>query len=734
MTIVAALALAILIVAANVFVAVPRDVAFRALDPASPACDPASPGWTVLSEEGNSETQALEARPDIDWKRRFHCAIQQHRIPGYFAKARPGRTFDLAYTLAFLEFQENGSPYLLCSDADYDANRCDGVTFEPTPGLVERHRSQLDALLDYLGGAGDKNYVIVFIHGWRNTADIGNGNVADLRIYAAHAARYILDRCQYGDSRFCGMKVTAIYVGWRGARTDEARLRAFGRWLGGSRCHANGCAISAPFERWASLGAILTLFDRKPISEAIAPSVVSALRAVESRIGLQQARRQTDLAPCEYWSPAKGARGCTTSGDNAAGPQARMIVFGHSLGGNLLATGLEDAVVKQVEKHRPGEFLPPPLGNLVVLINPASEAAKWTAIQRAIWDRVARSADDKRRDKDLLEDRDFFRLEQRPVMVSVTSARDWPPGGLRPSDCAELLKLVREARPNAETRDILKEMAKDIRRRAGAVEYDQATFDAFPAFRFDFRPLASSLERAAQSLSDWRPAADGPLTGQDVVNACAGGAPRTWRGWLSPHAWEGAALRGIAGVLRTLPFMDTNIEQTHAIGHLDPDRNAQSLHSLQSISPRPFGTTHQLLGWEAGSRPAAFDDKLARVKGYLAARDRESACPSARDWLSKALAVQWRFYHRYDGWDAADVAQNAPALRFEHGYYPAHIYPITLGADPFWNMRVLDDVLARHDGFLRANFICGLQQLVLDDVTRTDQPQPPSGFEAPPSP
>ena len=53
-------------------------------------------------------------------------------------------------------------------------------------------------------------------------------------------------------------------------------------------------------------------------------------------------------------------------------PVNKMIVFGHSLGGNLFATGLHDDLVKLVRRHKPGERLPTVLGNLVVLINPAA--------------------------------------------------------------------------------------------------------------------------------------------------------------------------------------------------------------------------------------------------------------------------------------------------------------------------------------------------------------------------
>ena len=53
----------------------------------------------------------------------------------------------------------------------------------------------------------------------------------------------------------------------------------------------------------------------------------------------------------------------------------------------------------------------------------------------------------------------------------------------------------------------------------------------------------------------------------------------------------------------------------------------------------------------------------------------------------------------------------------EHGFYPAHLPPITRANDPFWNLRALDNALAEHDGYMLSSFICAMQQLVLDDVT-----------------
>lgn len=55
-------------------------------------------------------------------------------------------------------------------------------------------------------------------------------------------------------------------------------------------------------------------------------------------------------------------------------------------------------------------------------------------------------------------------------------------------------------------------------------------------------------------------------------------------------------------------------------------------------------------------------------------------------------------------------------MRFQHGLPFTGIAPITLGNDPFWNVRAFDNALSRHDGYRRSSFICALNQLVMDDI------------------
>ncbi len=50
------------VILTNAFISVPYNVAFRALDPDSPACRTSGQGWTVLAEVGNDERRAIESR------------------------------------------------------------------------------------------------------------------------------------------------------------------------------------------------------------------------------------------------------------------------------------------------------------------------------------------------------------------------------------------------------------------------------------------------------------------------------------------------------------------------------------------------------------------------------------------------------------------------------------------------------------------------------------------------
>jgi hypothetical protein len=392
----AVLLIALLMVAGNLVFHSQRGIPYRALAPDTPACeDGIQNGWDILSksergQKPNDELSAIIIGGD-QWRNNFACVIQRHIIPGY--KLSDGSVRRLACDLAFVEFEEDGKPYAVRELCRQSESGCPDEGYGPVKLTA---KTQLEAVLAHLDKVGP-HYVIVFVHGWRHDASLGDANVAEFREYAAHAARFVEDRAALSPE---GPKpqVTAIFIGWRGARTDEnwlhQRFGIVGDWIG-------------------KFSAVATLFDRKPVSEAIAPSVLAGLRAVESKLGFSAPIQSVDFIPRD--NPNK------------------MIVFGHSLGGNLLITALKEDLVKKIDQHTPSKYMQPVLGNLVVLINPAAESAKWIDVQRAVWQRIAVNYSERRTQKEYDASHNFFRQDQAPIVISVTAARDWPPGGRRES-------------------------------------------------------------------------------------------------------------------------------------------------------------------------------------------------------------------------------------------------------------------------------------------------------------
>ncbi len=675
-----------------VVVSTPKDHAYRNLDPSAPGCaDGLAHGWTILADRGvvalasgktmegdgwrdpsDDETDAVAH--DVKWATLLRCSLQRHVIP-----ARQPDDVPIDYTMGFLEFQEDGEPYALVADAGGRDETIDSAMLQHameaemhahhnmTMAQVHPVITQLDALRQRL--ASGSNYVLVFVHGWRHDASIGDQDVADARLYAAHAARFLAQRCS-AEGRYCDTKVTAIYLGWRGARVDEAGLkRTFGHTIGSG---------------FANLSAALTLFDRKPVAETIAPSAISALRTIEGTLA-------------------------------AGGAGNKMIVFGHSLGGDMLATGLKDDLLRSIDRHAAGTALPSVLGDLVVMINPAAEARKWTDLQRAVWTRAASPLQGA--PGMMASGAPMFPPTQRPVVVSVTSALAFPPGGLRPGDCAWIGLTVDDQFKRA--RELIRiGLAHTDAMFSSGVDYDWATHDLFPTFKFDFRPASAYLDRVAARLERRQPRGE----------SCQTFAAPSLVARLATLPIRGAAL-----LASTFPFQTSTVEDSHTIGNLDPPRPPAGVLADALPSAAPFGTTHELLGLQA------FGEEHHNPYATLA--DAPIDCAPTNLWLTRARAAR----ADQDGlfWDSEDLApasadprrdtgqgqgrrqSNAglgkPSARFLQGLPLAGSAPITGANDPLWNVRAFDNALSRHDGYRLSSFICAMNALVMDEITN-DRP------------
>src|SRR5208282_2850243 len=97
---------------------------------------------------------------------------------------------------------------------------------------------------------------------------------------------------------------------------------------------------------------------------------------------------------------------------------------------NILATGLNSAMVDLVRNHQRGDLVQSPLGNLVVLLNPAAEAWKWTSIQHEMRLHVHFPEDTTDVDPQAKAALNFYPPNQPPVYISITSAFSWPAAAL----------------------------------------------------------------------------------------------------------------------------------------------------------------------------------------------------------------------------------------------------------------------------------------------------------------
>ena len=659
-----ALVLVLFVLLVEVFWVSPRNLAYRyaSFSPQNQSgpCSIQSKNPTALANSGNSEDALqLSAKGQAG----LECMLQYHVVPTepnsiWYKSNKP--IGPISFYLSFLEFQESGRPV---------ERGLDRSLLQP---------SQLEVLEKHLSSQKN-NYVLVFVHGWRHDARIGDGNVANARVYAAHAASALDYRCKT-TGKYCDFTVTAVFVGWRGARVDETRIAAFAdRYLGflGSR-------VSNTFTNVvAGLPAMLTLFDRKPISERVAPSVVASLQHLDRLL--------------------KGRN--TVARD-------KLIVIGHSLGGNMLATGLNSAMLDQIRNHKPGEILTSPLGNLIVLLNPAAEAWKWTSLQHEMRLYVHFPEDSTDADQRSKTDVNYFPPNQPPIYVSITSAASWP--------ATPLTRLEKNALPAGRDEDT-DEMTL-------TAHYDAATHDAFPLFKLNFQPVAETLERLASWFPNSKP-------GESLFFPDKSICPQ-WQ-ILSKACVRTtvSALRLAAGFFRNLPFANADSDQTLTIGHLDPMRPPYGdFTSSNWQSPLPFGATGEVIVNNNIGHPTLYTNAGS---AYL------SECAVVDHWL-------WKARHNltlrpFEGWDSGyshtpppgtgvgpvipdrDTPNVTPIrprpttnghleVQFRQYLLKSGTASIVTSNDPMWNLRAYDTTLAFHGGYVSYPLICALNQLVLDDI------------------
>jgi len=217
-------------------------------------------------------------------------------------------------------------------------------------------RTQMYAVLDYIGrhAAEDDFLAVVYVHGWKHNAHEGDDNIghfrdALLRLSATEAA---LSQAQGRSAR----RVLGLYLGWRGASLSIPVLENLSFW------------------------------DRKNTAHKVGHGQVT-----EALIRLDQLRQTRDAE-----SPTGQSR-------------SRLIVVGHSFGGAVLYSALEQILEERFVRTASGAATDADVvgfGNLVVLINPAFEALLYSPLS------------------DMATERASYFASQLPVLAILTSEAD----------------------------------------------------------------------------------------------------------------------------------------------------------------------------------------------------------------------------------------------------------------------------------------------------------------------
>ena len=195
-----------------------------------------------------------------------------------------------------------------------------------------RDRKQMDAVLDeYWRLAKDDDVLLItFVHGWHHSAQPEDGNIASFRKMLAEVSKMeAAGSKQQGRSK---RKILGLYIGWRGD------------------------SISVPYIN------SVTFWDRKNTAHNVGQQGVTEMllkleEIVNVKIGMEE--------------------------ENPPPMNSRLVVIGHSFGGAVVYASLQKVLADRFIDSRRGKLVRDDakgFGDLVVLMNPAFEALRFSAL------------------------------------------------------------------------------------------------------------------------------------------------------------------------------------------------------------------------------------------------------------------------------------------------------------------------------------------------------------------
>lgn len=226
-----------------------------------------------------------------------------------------------------------------CSQSALQVHDLDGRD-EYRLGFVEyddqgqlRERAQMDAVVDeYLriAGSDDDVLLVAFVHGWHHNASPGDDNIKSFRRMLTEISRNELKSSQQQDR--ARRKVLGLYVGWRGE------------------------SITVPYVK------DLTFWDRKNTAHDVGQQgIAEVLLKFEEIVNVKAGIEEENPPPLN----------------------SRLVIIGHSFGGAVVYTSLQNVLADRFVGSRRGKTFSGSaegFGDLVVLINPAFEAIRFAGL------------------------------------------------------------------------------------------------------------------------------------------------------------------------------------------------------------------------------------------------------------------------------------------------------------------------------------------------------------------
>ncbi len=220
-------------------------------------------------------------------------------------------------------------------------------------------RTQMERLIESLEAESEHGdlLMVVFTHGWKHNAHFCNPNVACFREVLGRLAE---DERQMANERGRqARKIAGIFVGWRGLSLEGSLAN-------------------------------LTFWSRKSTAQRVGSGAVTQLLLELGRLRERIQDRRDESS-------------------------TRLVVVGHSFGGAVVYSAVAQNLAGSFPRELDGTVEPSPFGDLVVLVNPAFEAARHAPLHE-LANRSGRT----------------YREDQQPVLGIFTSVGDGATRGFFP--------------------------------------------------------------------------------------------------------------------------------------------------------------------------------------------------------------------------------------------------------------------------------------------------------------